>query len=71
MSALPIAPVTLSAYPKFGALYQDLCANRVNEDGTSKVDARALKEQEAFAKVGRCEVVRGLCGRIRACMTDL
>ena len=49
---LPLADTTiLGANPKFAALYRDLSSNKLNADGTSKLDAKALKEHEAFEKV--------------------
>ncbi|KAI7321637.1 hypothetical protein KC367_g1192 [Hortaea werneckii] len=48
---LPLADTTiLGANPKFAALYRDLSSNKLNADGTSKLDAKALKEHEAFEK---------------------
>jgi len=48
----PIDPATLAANPTFATLYRDLCANKLNGDGTSRlVDAAALKEQGGFAEV--------------------
>lgn len=48
----PADPAVLSANPKFNALYQDLCANKLNPDGTSTIhDAKVLKERESFAEV--------------------
>lgn len=49
---LPLADTSvLGANPKFAALYRDLSSNKLNTDGTSKLDAKALKEREAFEKV--------------------
>jgi len=47
----PVEPTTLAANPKFAALYHDLCTNKLNEDGTSRLDPKALKEQQAFGEV--------------------
>lgn len=49
---LPLADTSvLGANPKFAALYRDLSSNKLNTDGTSKLDAKALKEREALEKV--------------------
>ncbi|KAI6815763.1 hypothetical protein KC332_g2939 [Hortaea werneckii] len=48
---LPLADASvLGANPKFAALYRDLSSNKLNTDGTSKLDAKALKEREALQK---------------------
>lgn len=44
----PVDPEILSANPQFDALYRDLCSNKVEEDGTTKIDAKAQKERDAF-----------------------
>lgn len=44
----PVDPEILSANPQFDALYRDLCTNKLKEDGTTKVDAKAQKERDAF-----------------------
>lgn len=49
----PVDPNVLSANPKFEALYRDLTTNKLNEDGTSKLTAKAQKERESFASVSR------------------
>lgn len=50
----PVDPTVLSNNPKFNAVYQDLCTNKLNPDGTSKIlDGKVLREREAFAEV--CE----------------
>ena len=61
----PVDPEVLSNNPKFGALYNDLCTNKLNADGTSKTqDAKVLKEREAFAEV--CDTPRRqLCFPLR------
>ncbi|KAF2765515.1 hypothetical protein EJ03DRAFT_385269 [Teratosphaeria nubilosa] len=41
----PVDPNLLSANPQFGALYSDLCTNKLNEDGTSKLDVKAAKDR--------------------------
>lgn len=47
----PIEPETASSNPKFDALYRDLSSNKLNADGTTKVDANAQKERDAFSEV--------------------
>lgn len=44
----PVDPEVLSANPQFDALYRDLCSNKLEEDGTTKIDAKAQKERDAF-----------------------
>ncbi|KAK4507101.1 hypothetical protein PRZ48_000835 [Zasmidium cellare] len=44
----PVDPEILSANPQFDALYRDLCSNKLEEDGTTKIDAKAQKERDAF-----------------------
>ncbi|CAK1354130.1 hypothetical protein CB0940_01966 [Cercospora beticola] len=34
--------------PKFDALYRDLCSNKLNSNGTSKVDLKVQKERDTF-----------------------
>lgn len=46
----PIQPEIASANPKFDALYRDLCLNKLNGDGTTKVDANAQKERDVFSE---------------------
>lgn len=41
----------LAASPRFEALYQDLCSNRLNPDGTTKLDLEAQRESEGLAEV--------------------
>jgi hypothetical protein len=48
----PIEPETAQANPKFDALYRDLCTNKLNSDGSTKLDMGAQKEREAFLEVG-------------------
>ena len=48
----PIEPAVATANPKFDALYQDLCTNRLNTDGSSRLDAKAQKEHDALQHVG-------------------
>ncbi|KAK4636250.1 hypothetical protein CLAFUW4_01925 [Fulvia fulva] len=44
----PIQPEILSANPKFDALYRDLCTNKLEHDGTTRLDAKAQKEHDAM-----------------------
>ena len=55
----PIDSNTLSANPKFETLYRDLCANKLNPDGSSVLDDKVQKEHKIFATVsGRLGCVR-------------
>lgn len=45
----PVQPEILSANPKFDALYRDLCTNKLDRDGTTKLDAKAQKEHDAMS----------------------
>ena len=47
----PVDPVILTANPRFGALYQDLCNNKLNPDGTSKADAKAQRDRDGLSEV--------------------
>lgn len=48
----PVDTAVLDSSPKFNALYQDLCTNKLNPDGSTRVqDAKILKEREDFAEV--------------------
>jgi hypothetical protein len=47
----PVEPDIAASNPKFDALYRDLCTNKLNPDGTTKVDAKAQKERDALAEV--------------------
>lgn len=47
----PVDPATLSTNPKFNALYQDLYNNKLNADGTSKLDAKAQRERDGLGEV--------------------
>lgn len=44
----PVDPEILSANPQFDALYRDLCTNKLEPDGTTKVDAKTQQERDAF-----------------------
>lgn len=48
---VPIEPAIVSANPKFGALYGDLCANKLYANGTTKLDTKAQNDRDAFSKV--------------------
>ena len=53
LNMLPaVAQDVLSANPNFDALYRDLCANRLNANATTKIDAKVQKERNAFDEVG-------------------
>lgn len=52
----PVDGHVLAANPKFEALYRDLCANKLNEDGSSRLDAKALKEKQVAEEVSRCPI---------------
>ena len=47
----PVDTSMLSSNPKFNALYNDLCTNKLNSDGTSKLEAKAQRERDAFKEV--------------------
>ena len=47
----PIDPTVLSGNPNFNALYSDLCNNKLNADGTSKLDAKAQRDHDALRQV--------------------
>lgn len=44
----PTDPELLNANPQFDALYRDLCSNKLEADGTTKIDAKAQKERDNF-----------------------
>ncbi|KAK1810436.1 hypothetical protein LTR12_015204 [Friedmanniomyces endolithicus] len=44
----PVDASVVVANPKFEVLYRDLCANKLNENGTSKLDVKAQKERDAL-----------------------
>lgn len=44
----------LLSNPKFEALYNDLCTNKLNKDGTSKLDVKAQREHDALQQVHDC-----------------
>jgi len=47
----PVDSTTLSANPRFETLYRDLCANKLNPDGSSVLDDKVQKERDIFATV--------------------
>ena len=47
----PLSPTVPSSNPKFGALYQDLCNNKLNSDGSTKLDAKAQRERDTLSEV--------------------
>jgi hypothetical protein len=47
----PIDPDIRSSNPKFDALYNDLCNNKLNPDGTTKLDAKAQRERDTLSEV--------------------
>ncbi|KAK5132064.1 hypothetical protein LTR08_000401 [Meristemomyces frigidus] len=73
----PVDASVATANPRFDALYRDLCANKLNADGTSKLDAKALKERQtleedlhqARLETAKREIIRnGLCDLV--CRSD-
>ncbi|CAK4034684.1 hypothetical protein CBER1_05128 [Lecanosticta acicola] len=46
----PVDGDTLIANPKFDALYRDLCNNKLEPDGTTRVDGKTQREREAFGE---------------------
>nr|POE46894.1 uncharacterized protein CFP56_00226 [Quercus suber] len=46
----PVDPAVLSANPQFEALYTDLCTKKLDTDGTSRLEGKAVKEREAFSE---------------------
>ncbi|KAF2723979.1 hypothetical protein K431DRAFT_282244 [Polychaeton citri CBS 116435] len=40
----PVTPAVLKANPRFEALYRDLCNNKLNKDGTTKLNEKAQKD---------------------------
>lgn len=47
----PVDPLVLSANPKFNALYSDLCNNKLNRDGTSKLEPKAQRDHDTVEEV--------------------
>ena len=52
----PVDPTALSANPKFETLYRDLCANKLNPDGSSALDEKVQKERNLFATVSNLNI---------------
>lgn len=49
---LPLVdPDVRSSNPKFDALWNDLCNNKLNPDGTSKLDSKAQREHDSLSEV--------------------
>ncbi|KAK3696035.1 hypothetical protein LTR37_018177 [Vermiconidia calcicola] len=46
----PVESAVNSSNPKFEALYNDLCKNKLNTDGTTKLDAKAQKERDGLSE---------------------
>ena len=49
----PVDGATLTANPRFDALYRDLCANKLNPDGSTVLEQKTLKEQRTQLTVRR------------------
>jgi len=47
----PVDPSTLTANPRFNALYRDLCTNKLGPDGSTVLDQKALKERAGLETV--------------------
>ncbi|KAK5120229.1 hypothetical protein LTR85_006435 [Meristemomyces frigidus] len=57
----PVDASIMASNPRFDALYRDLCANKLNADGSSRLDTKAVKERQAFDEdlhKARIEVAR-------------
>lgn len=52
----PVDPAIRADNPQFDTLYRDLCERKLNPNGTTRLDAKALKAQQAFAQVSSCIV---------------
>lgn len=46
----PVDPDTLENNPKFDALFRDLCTNKLDDDGATKLDAKTQQERDAFSE---------------------
>ena len=53
----PIDQEIRTANPKFDALYNDLCNNKLNPDGSTKLETKALRERDSLSDV--CNVNQG------------
>lgn len=51
-----IEPVVLASNPQFEALYTDLCTKKLDDDGTSRLESKAVAERESFREVSRCRL---------------
>lgn len=49
----PVDQDIRTANPKFDALYNDLCNNKLNPDGSTKLDAKAQRERDTLNEVCR------------------
>lgn len=47
----PLDPTTALNNPRFEALYNDLCKNKLKSDGTSLLDIEAQKTRDNFESV--------------------
>jgi hypothetical protein len=47
----PIDSDVRSSNPKFDALYNDLCNNKLYPDATTKLDAKAQRERDTLSEV--------------------
>ncbi|TKA75433.1 hypothetical protein B0A55_04880 [Friedmanniomyces simplex] len=68
----PVESNVLVANPKFEALYHNLCANKLDENGPTKLDVKAQKEREALQeKLYRTRLDGARRDVIRANLQDL
>jgi hypothetical protein len=47
----PIDQEIRATNPKFDALYNDLCNNKLNADGSTNLDAKAQRERDILTEV--------------------
>jgi hypothetical protein len=47
----PVDPIIVASNPKFEALYRDLTTNKLNKDGSSRLDVKAQKERDTLREV--------------------
>lgn len=47
----PVDQEIRTANSKFDALYNDLCSNKLNPDGSTKIDAKAQRERDSLSEV--------------------
>ncbi|KAM3415813.1 hypothetical protein BST61_g9322 [Cercospora zeina] len=58
--------------PKFDALYRDLCSNKLNADGTTKVDLKVQKERDTFdEELRRARISTAKQGLIKSYLQSL